>query len=109
MRELYGCLCAIRVNDVSNLAKILQNVVLEAHLIVEGSTAGFYRAIGHGTQANATPGETFVKRSKSFAVGSTAAAMTLERCRFDEPVAHLEPAQGPWAEGIRWIHGLPVR
>ena len=99
----------MRVNDVGNLAKILQNIVLEAHLIVEGSTAGFYCAIGHGTKANATPGETLVKRSKSFAIGSSAPAMTLERRRFDEPVAHLESAQGPWAEGIRWIHAVLIR
>ena len=98
--ELHGRLGALLVNGVRDPAQVIEDVVLQAHLVVQGAPARLHGAVGDGAKPGAALGERLVKARQPLGVRTPAGAVALKGGGLDEAVAQFQPAQPPRRKGI---------
>ena len=112
MGELNCRFGTMLMNPVGNGFKIIQNIILQAHLVIKGTATGFDRTIRDRAQSNAAPGKSFMELTQAFSIRPPARTMSFKSSGFDKTIGQLERPEGPRGKRVYTIgidavgHGL---
>ena len=86
MSELNCRLSAMPMDSLGDRLKVIKNIILQAHLVIEGAATRFDRTVGDSAESDPSRCESFMKLTQAFSVRTAAGTVPLKRCCFYKAV-----------------------
>jgi len=87
MCELNCRLGTMPMDSFGDRLKVIKNIILQAHLVIESAAAGLDRTVGDSAESDPSRCEGFMKLTQAFSVRKPPRAVSLKSGRFYKAVA----------------------